>query len=76
VNKTFLSIQEFCTRFAVSRATAYRLFGAGAIRPRKIGTRTLVAAEEAERWASALPSAAIGGRIRPATRREAGNAGR
>ncbi len=49
-----LSLKQFCHDYGVSRATAYRLFAARQLAAVKIGTRTCVSIEEAERWRSSL----------------------
>ncbi len=54
--KRALSIKEFCSQYSVSPAKFYLMLGAGEIKAKKIGTRTIVPHEEAERWMAGLPS--------------------
>ena len=49
------SIPEFCVAHAVGRTTVYQQIAAGALKPRKIGRRTIITAEEARRWLDSLP---------------------
>jgi hypothetical protein len=55
MSQRLLSLNEFCSRNHVSRATAYRQFAAGLLSAVKVGTRTCVPVEEEERWRSNLP---------------------
>jgi predicted DNA-binding transcriptional regulator AlpA len=75
MHKQLLTLAQFCEVYGVSRSTAYRLFNAGTLCPRKSGSRTVIVASEAEAWAGALPHAAIGGRFGAATRRRPPAAG-
>jgi excisionase family DNA binding protein len=51
-----LSIRTFCQRFAISRATAYRLMSAGELPAVKIGKSTRIRSEDAARWRGSLAS--------------------
>jgi len=51
----FLSIQEFGTIYGVGKTKVYALINAGVIDARKVGRRTMVTAESAQRWAASLP---------------------
>jgi hypothetical protein len=51
------TIKTFCAAFGISRSLAYREIAAGRLDARKIGNRTVILRNEAERWASALPGA-------------------
>jgi predicted DNA-binding transcriptional regulator AlpA len=44
-----LHIKEFCTAYGISRATTYSLAKAGKLRISKIGGRSLIRIEDAER---------------------------
>lgn len=45
-----LTVPQFCQRYQVSRSTFYKLARVGEIRIAKVGRKTLIAVEEAERW--------------------------
>ncbi|MFO0995305.1 MAG: helix-turn-helix domain-containing protein [Alphaproteobacteria bacterium] len=49
-----LTIPEFCARYRTSRTSAYRLLAEGTLKAVKRGRRTLIAADEAERWFRSL----------------------
>jgi hypothetical protein len=53
---TAFSVRQFCEMHAIGRTTFYEEVKYGRLRIRKLGKRTLVLREEAERWVSALPS--------------------
>lgn len=50
-----LSVKQFCERYNLSPATAYRLMSAGALAFRKVGRRRLIAVADAEAWWNSLP---------------------
>lgn len=50
------TVNEFLTWSRISRQTFYREVAAGNIVVRKLGKRTLIDREEAERWFNALPT--------------------
>lgn len=52
----FLTVNQFCQRFQVSRSTAYRLAHAGAFAIIKFGRSSRIAFDEAEAWAASLPT--------------------
>lgn len=52
----FLTVNEFCERYRVSRTTFYKERSAGRLRTIKIGRRTLVRIPDAETWAAQLAS--------------------
>lgn len=52
---TAFSVKEFCRRYNVSPATAYRLMKAGELAYRKAGRRRLIAVADAEAWWNSLP---------------------
>lgn len=53
---TAFSVRKFCQMHAIGRTTFYEEVKYGRLRVRKLGKRTLVLREEAERWVDALPS--------------------
>lgn len=50
-----MSVEEFLAWAGISRWKFYDLVKNGEIRPRKIGSRTVIPIEEAERWLRDLP---------------------
>ena len=52
------TIEEFCRIYRLCRTRFYQLWKEQEITPRKMGGRTVVPIEEAERWFLALPTAA------------------
>jgi excisionase family DNA binding protein len=48
------TVSEFCRVFRVSNTTFYELKKRGALRTVKLGRRTLIARNEAERWLNSL----------------------
>jgi hypothetical protein len=50
------TIPAFCAAYGVGRTFVYAEVGAGRLRPVKAGNRTLIGADEAERWFTCLPS--------------------
>ncbi len=50
-----MSVRDFCTEYGVSRSKAYELFREGAVRPVKLGVKTLIRVDEAEAWLASLP---------------------
>ncbi len=57
----FLSVKAAQARYGLSRTRLYRLLAAGRIEARKLGGRTLVVAESADRFMAALPRAEFRG---------------
>ena len=51
------TVKSFCAAFGVGKTTLYELRKAGAIRVRKLGSKTLIPAAEADRWFKSLPEA-------------------
>jgi len=69
IQKEAYTVTEFCETTGLSRATAYRIFKAGVITPRKAGNRTLILGEDLRAYLNSLPvadivSAATGGSTR------------
>jgi hypothetical protein len=57
-NKAALCIAEFCEIYSIGRTLVYEEIGAGRLPVRKLGRRTLILVEDAEKWAQALPTLA------------------
>lgn len=70
---TAFSVRQFCEMHAIGRTTFYEEVKYGRLRIRKLGKRTLVLREEAERWVCALPSPES--RFTPLKHRNPANAG-
>lgn len=51
------TVEEFCQIYRLCRTRFYQLWKDGELTPRKLGGRTVVPREEAERWFLALPTA-------------------
>lgn len=49
------SIDAFCERFGLGRSKTYDEIRLGRLKVRKVGTRTLIAHEDAIAWFNALP---------------------
>jgi hypothetical protein len=47
---------DFCRAYGIGKTTFYEEVKSGRLPVRKIGRRTLVLADDAERWAQSLPS--------------------
>ena len=50
----FLTVREFCDRFKLSPATAYRLANRGELRLLKLGRHTRISIRDARAWADNL----------------------
>jgi len=50
-----LSIPEFCQQYGPGKTTAYQEIHAGRLRAKKVGRRTVIAVDDAERWLRTLP---------------------
>ena len=50
-----LSIDQFCTDNAISKATAYRQIASGHLQACKVGARTVITRAAAQAWLDALP---------------------
>ena len=51
-----LTVKEFCNRFSISRTTFYEEIKSHRLELRKVGHKSIVLTEEADRWLAALPS--------------------
>ena len=60
IQKEAYTVTEFCETTGLSRATAYRIFKAGVITPRKAGNRTLILGEDLRAYLNSLPLADMG----------------
>lgn len=49
------SVEAFCKRFDLGRSKTYEEIRLGRLKIRKVGTRTLIAHEDAIAWFNALP---------------------
>lgn len=50
-----MSVDDFCAWASIGRAKFYREVGAGRIKLRKIGRKSIVTMSDAQAWLSALP---------------------
>lgn len=55
-----LSIDQFCTDNAISKATAYRQIASGHLQACKVGARTVITRTAAQAWLDALPKMGTG----------------
>ena len=55
------SIEQLCKWSSIGRSTIYEEIREGRLQVRKVGRRTIVLREDAERWLSSLPVAAAQG---------------
>lgn len=60
-NSGAFSIEQLCQWSSVGRSTIYEEIREGRLQIRKVGRRTIVLREDAERWLSSLPVAAAQG---------------
>lgn len=51
---TFITVRDFCERFKLSPATAYRLANRGELRLLKVGRHTRISMRDARAWADSL----------------------
>ena len=51
-----MSIAQFCERYCLGRTRTYEEIKSGRLRARKIGTRTIIADDDAEDWLRNLPA--------------------
>ena len=55
------ALLDFCTRYGISRSTAFREMRAGRLTARKLGKKLLIREEDAEAWLAAIPVKPNGG---------------
>lgn len=55
MRKRFRDVREFCQDYGIGLTKFYAEIRAGRLKARKVGRKTLVADEDAEAWAAALP---------------------
>ncbi|GLR54348.1 helix-turn-helix domain-containing protein [Shinella yambaruensis] len=53
--KAAYSVNEFCSMYSIGRTLFYDEVDAGRLRIKKAGTKTLVLASDADKWAQSLP---------------------
>jgi len=51
-----LSIDEFAAKFSICRVSVYRELNEGRLQAKRIGRRTVIARDEADRWFASLPA--------------------
>lgn len=51
----FISIRDFGAQYGPKRTKTYDMIATGKIQAVKIGPRTMITRESAERWAASLP---------------------
>jgi hypothetical protein len=52
-----MSIDDFCERYGPGRTKTFEEIKSGRLRAKKIGSRTIIAEDDAEEWLRQLPSA-------------------
>ena len=57
MEQQLLSILDFTKAYRISRSTIYRELSAGRLQKIKIGTRSFITVEEADRWLAAVVAA-------------------
>jgi excisionase family DNA binding protein len=55
--KRAYSINEFCNVYDLGRTKAYQEIKSGRLRAVKVGTRTIIRADDAEQWLASLKEA-------------------
>jgi len=55
MDKLAFSILELCRSVGIGRTTAYEEIRSGRLKVIKVGKRTLITAEELQRWLESLP---------------------
>ena len=51
-----LTILEFAARYSIGRSKIYEEAAAGRIKLRKVGKKTLITVDDAEKWLAGLPA--------------------
>ena len=54
-----LSVKSFCRRYEIGRTKFYEMLKQGEIRVVKAGRRTLILADDLERWERSLPETTL-----------------
>jgi excisionase family DNA binding protein len=54
MTQVLLSVADFCDRYRVGKATVYRLVAAGHLTLLKLGRRSRIHVEDAERWLASV----------------------
>lgn len=68
VPRKYITIGSAVVRFAIGKTTLHALIAANLIRTRKLGARTLIDVEAADRYFESLPSASQVGSRRKSSR--------
>lgn len=55
-HKAALSIADFCAATGLDRTRVYQELASGRLRGKKVGTRTIIAADEVAAWLARLPT--------------------
>ncbi|SDG18744.1 helix-turn-helix transcriptional regulator [Pelagibacterium luteolum] len=55
LRKPLYTVNDFLSEFSVSRWTFYRLVNSGELKAKKMGSRTVVTAADAQAWLDSLP---------------------
>ena len=55
----FATVTDWCVLSGIGRSTSYEAIGAGHLRTRKVGTRTLIDVAHGLAWLDSLPSADV-----------------
>jgi excisionase family DNA binding protein len=50
-----ISIPDCCKKYTISRSTLYDIIRRGEIPVRKVGRRSIISVEDAEKWFESLP---------------------
>jgi hypothetical protein len=56
ITKRAYSTDDFCNAFSIGKTKLYDLLGSGQIIANKVGGKTVIPHDEAERWLKSLPS--------------------
>jgi excisionase family DNA binding protein len=51
-----LTIHEFVARYSIGRSKIYEEAAAGRLKLRKVGKKTLITVDDAEKWLASLPT--------------------
>ena len=55
MNTSFTTVAEFCTEFRLGKTKVYELLNSGAIRSKKVGSKTLIDVRSVREWVENLP---------------------
>jgi len=68
IDRDGYDVGEFAERHGISRSQTYNEINSGRLVARKVGSRTIITREDAERWRKSLPRFPIDGRAGPSAR--------